>query len=287
MFCIYGFSILFNLNEEITLYTAVERGFYFLLLLLMLFLVNFIIRKNNLVKDNSYTILLFVFLLGMFPLSMLNFDLIIANLLLLLAYRRIYSLRTNKDTKNKLFDSAFWIGIATLIYPWSSIMIILIYIAILLFDKSTWRNILIPIIGFITPIFIFASYLVAVNDFDSFSNIINYYHSFSFETYNSFKIIIPLSLVCALILWSIFPTTSKITTINNEFKTSWFLLIFHLLILIPVIILSPLKNSAELLFLFFPSALIFTNYLQIAEEKWFKEVFLYTFLGIMGLVYLL
>ena len=254
---------------------------------MMLFLINFIIRKNNLTKDNSYTILLFVFLIGMFPFSMLDFELIVTNLLLLLAYRRIYSLRTNKDTKKKLFDSAFWIGIATLIYPWSSIIIILIYIAIFLFDKSTWRNILIPVIGFITPIFIFISFLVAIGDFDLFSTIINFNYSFSFENYNSFKIIIPLSLICALIIWSIFPTTFKITTINNEFKTSWLLLIFHLLILIPVIILSPLKDSSELLFLFFPTALIFTNYLQIVEEKWFKEVFLYTFLGIIGLVYLL
>lgn len=253
----------------------------------MLFLVNFIIRKNNLTKDSSYTILLFVFLFGMFPFSMLDIELIVTNLFLLLAYRRIYSLRTNKDTKKKLFDSAFWIGIATLIYPWSSIIIILIYLAIFLFDKNTWRNILIPIIGFITPIFIFVSYLVAIGDFDLFSTIINFSYSFSFETYNSFKIIIPLSLICALIIWSIFPTTYKITTVNNEFKTSWLLLIFHLLILIPVIVLSPLKDSSELLFLFFPTALIFTNYLQIVEEKWFKEVFLYTFLGIIGLVYLL
>jgi len=91
----------------------------FLVLIVTFFMVNFIVRKNGLSKDNSYVLLIMVLCFGLFPQSSLNYLFIISNLILLFAFRRIYSLRTNKEIKEKIFDSAFWVGIATLIYPWS------------------------------------------------------------------------------------------------------------------------------------------------------------------------
>ncbi len=287
LFFIYIFSIGLHLEEEITFYFVAKRIGNFLLLLIIIFTVNFIVRKNNLTKDNSYTILLFVVLVGMFPFSVLQFELLLVNLILLFAYRRIYSLRTSKETHKKIFDSAFWIGVATIISPWSSLTILLIYVAIYLFDKVTWRNSIIPLVGFSTPIILYAAYLYAVNDIDTFSENLQYIYSASFNVFNSAKLLIPLALVSSLLIWSIFPTTFKITMVNNEFKNSWYLLIFHFAILLFVVLPWPVKNGAELLLLFFPIAVIFTNYLQIIDEKWFKEVFLYTLLAVVLTVFLL
>jgi len=284
LFFVYTFSILFNIDEEITFYFFLKRLGYFLLLLIILFTVNFIIRKNNLAKDNSYAILLCVLLIGMFPFSVLDFELLFVNLILLFAYRRIYSLRTKKETQKKIFDSGFWIGLATVVYPWSSISLLLIYVAIYFFDKSTWRNAIIPIVGFATPILIYASYKYATNDVDMlFENLIFEYNT-NFRVFNSAKLLIPLALICSLSLWSIFPTSYKIITVNNEFRNSWNVLIFHFIAAIFIMLPWSAKNGGELFFLFFPLAIIFTNYLQIIEEKWFKEVFLYTFLAVVAMV---
>jgi len=287
LFFIYIFSIGRHLEEEITLNFILKRILNFLLLLVTLFTVNFIIRKNNLTKDNSYTILLFVIFMGMFPFAVLEFKLLIVNLILLFAYRRIYSLRTSKETYKKIFDSAFWIGVATILAPWSSLAILLIYVAIYLFDKVTWRNIIVPLVGFCTPIIIYVTYLYAINDINEFKENLEYLYSFSFRIFNSATLLIPLALVTSLLIWSIFPTTFKITTVNNEFKNSWYLLVFHFVILLFVVLPWPVKNGGELLLLFFPIAVIFTNYLQIIEEKWFKEVFLYTLLAVVLTVFLL
>tara|TARA_R110002073_G_scaffold279026_1_gene442879 strand:+ start:119492 stop:120415 length:924 start_codon:yes stop_codon:yes gene_type:complete len=287
LFFIYTISLLLNTNQPATFYFISKRVLYFILLLIILFSVNFIVRKNNLTKSNSYSILLFVCLLGMFPFSILNFNLAIVNLILLFAYRRIYSLRTTKDTKEKLFDSSLWIGIATLIYPWSSLTLFLTFAAIYLFDKFTVRNILIPMVGFIVPIFIYSAYLIAINSFDSLFAVFNFEYSLSFEAYNSLKLLIPLTIVTALIIWSIFPTTLKINAINNEFKNSWLLLVFHFFLLTFVVLPWPTKNGSEFLFLFFPMAIIFTNYLQIVEENWFKELFLYALLAVVTIVFFL
>jgi hypothetical protein len=212
----------------------------------------------------------------MFPLATLNNKYIITTLILLFAFRRVYSLRTNKDTKQKLFDSAFWIGIATLFYPWCFVYIFLIYGGIFLFNKSTIRNILIPIIGFVTPIFIFGIYSLLVNNLSIFNTSLNY--SFLFSPYNEIKLLIPITLLVGFIIWTIFPTTSKISSINNEFKTSWFLILAHLAISLILVTTAQNKNGSEFIFLFFPIAIVFTNYLQIIKERWFKEVFLYFFI---------
>jgi len=284
---IYVLSIVFHVDKEITLYFFAQRSTYFILLLVILFVVNFIVRKNNLTKDNSYFILLFVILIGMFPYSVLNIKLLVVNLILLFAYRRMYSLRTKKETQKKTFDSAFWVGIATIIYPWSSIVLILIYFALYFFDKSTWRNMIIPIVGFLVPICIYASYMYAINSIEVVYENMIFQYSTSFKAFNSIKLLVPSAFICALSIWSIFPTTYKITTINNEFRNSWNLVIFHFIILVVVVMPWPMKNGAELFFLFFPIAIIFTNYLQIIEEKWFKEVFIYTLLALVGLIYFL
>jgi len=282
IFTIATFSLVDN---GFTVQFFLKRMVVLIGLLMTLFVVNFIIRKNGLIKDNSYVLLLLILCIGMFPFSIANNTLLIAHFSLLLAYRRIYSLRTLKDTKEKLFDSSFWIGIATLIYPWSFIYIILVYTAASILNKITIRNIFIPLIGFITPIFIYGVYLLAMNNFNISDLQLNY--SFSFSNYNSLELLIPIALILGYLLWAIFPTTVKIVTVNNEFRTSWFLLLIHLLISTIIIILSPNKNGSEFLFIFFPTAIILTNYLQIIKEKWFKEIFLYLFLMITIAIYFL
>lgn len=287
LFFVYAIVTIINLPEQFDFNFFIKRSFFFLIVLLILFGLYFIISKNSLTKDNSYAIVLFVFMMSIFSFTVLDYKLLIVNLLLFFAYRRIYSLRTTKNTQDKLFDSAFWIGIASLIYPWCSMLLLLIFTALFLFDKSTWRNILIPLIGFLCPIFIYAVYLIAIDNFEFFDTLFNFKSDFSFEAYNSLKILIPLSIISGLIIWSILPTTLKINAVNNEFKSSWFLLINHFFLLIIVILPWEGKNGNEFLFLFFPIVIIFTNYLQIVEEKWFKEVFLYSFLVLTLAIHLL
>ena len=255
------------------------------LLLMTVFVINFIISKNSLVKNNSYALLLLILCIGMFPFSTINNVLLITHFFLLLAYRRIYSLRTVKNSKEKLFDSSFWIGIATLIYPWSFVYLLLVYIGASIFNKLTFRNILIPLIGFLTPILLYAVYLLATDNFDSFDLQLTY--SLTFLNYNSLKLLIPITLILGYLLWAIFPTTAKVIAVNNEFRTSWFLLLAHLVISVLIIIPSPIKNGSEFLFLFFPATIMLANYLQIVKEEWFKEVFLYLFLVITIVVFLL
>ncbi len=282
---IYSVSSFYSMDVNLDFIILSKKVLFFLILLLTFFIVNFIIRKNGLSKDNSYVLFLMVLFFGMFPLSTTNYLLIITNVILLFAYRRIYSLRTNKDINEKIFDGAFWVGIATIVYPWCFLFLFLVYAAISTFKKATLRNVIIPLIGFLTPILIFGVFLFISDDFDNYNWQLNY--NFSFLDYNSLRMLVPITIIIGFLLWTILPTTIKISSVNNEFKTSWLLVLFHLLVSVIIVLTSIDKNGSEFIFMFFPTAIIFTNYLQIEKEKWFKDVFLYLFLAVTISIYLL
>ena len=282
---VYSVSSFFLIEEKVDFIMFSKSVLFFLVLLITFFIVNFVVRKNGLSKDNSYVMFIMVLCFGMFPLSTVNYFFIITNIILLLAFRRIYSLRTNKDIKEKLFDGAFWIGIASIVYPWSFLFLFLVYAGIYVFKKATLRNVIIPIVGFLTPILIYGIYLFIMDHFDNSNFQLTY--NLSFINYNSTKLLVPITLITGFLLWSIAPTTIKISAVNNEFKTSWSLVLFHLLVSTILVFTVQFKNGSEFIFLFFPTAIIFTNYLQIVKEKWFKDVFLYFLIVVTISTYLL
>jgi len=253
----------------------------------ILFLANFIVFKNKLIHNNYYPQLLVVLLLGMFPEVMLNANLVLSNLFLLLAFRKIFSLKSNINTKGKIFDSGFWIGMAMLFYSWSFLFLALVYVSIIVYKKTDFRNFIIPIIGFITPVFIYFTYLFYFDNLPIFYNHFNLEYSFNFEMYKSVKIVFPLLFLVIVLIWSILNVSSKFMLVNNVHKYSWVVVLWLLFISILMVVFSTIKNSSELLFVIFPSAIIIGNFIQKSESSLLKNSVLYIFLLFSFEVYLL
>ena len=127
------------------------------LFLLMFFCYNFILAKNKLTLYNSYGFLLFVLFFGFYPETLLDRNAIIFNLLVIVFLRKIFSLSSPNILYKKMIDSGFWLGILFLVEPTSVVFGILIFLAIGLFQKLTLRTFLIPVIGFLVPVFIYLS----------------------------------------------------------------------------------------------------------------------------------
>lgn len=251
---------------------------FFIWPLLILFIIKFIIEKNKLTRDNSFALLVSVLLLGMFPTTMSSNAIIFSNLTLLLAFRKIYSLKSGLNIKVKIFDAAFWIGISTLIYSWSILFVLLIYAGILLFKKNNIKNLIIPVIGVVTPIFIYFTYNFYFDSLDIFYQRLLFEVNFDFNYYNSLRFLIPILFLGITLLWSVVTITPKIITMGTNFKLSWSVLIYHLLISIIIVVTSPIKSGAELFYLVFPSSVIIANLLQNSKSSIFKNVMLYLFL---------
>ena len=261
-------------------------GFFFWLVLFLL-IFKFIVKKNKLTKDNAYPLLLAVLILGTFPEAIFTNYIVFSNLVLLLGFRKIYSLRSGVNTNIKIFDAAFWIGAATLIYSWSIFYLVLIYMAIIIYEKATIKNLLIPIIGVITPIFIYFTYEFYFDNLAFFFSRFKYNINLDFSSYNFSKFIIPILFLVIILVWAIVKITPKIVSISNNLKFSWNTNLNHLLISVIIIGLSPVKNGSEFFYLVFPSVVIIANFLQNSKSSIFKNVILYLFLIIAVSVYFL
>jgi len=287
LFLYYLTATFFTDNYEFSFNFLFDKIIILLCLLLFVLIINFIIIKNSLTQDNSYAVLLIVFLLGTFFETMFDNRIVFANIGLLLGFRKIYSLRSGINTKQKLFDAGFWIGISTIIYSWSILYILLIYVGIVVFRKLSLKNILIPIIGVLTPVFIYFSYHFYFDTFEIFYNKFNIEYSFIFNLYNQKKLLIPLVFLVVSLLASTIILTPKIVLVSNKLKFLWSVLLNHLLISTVVVVMSPVKSGSEMLFLLFPAAIIITNLLQKSQSSIFKNLILYLFLIISIGVYML
>jgi len=285
---VYYFTATFLLHSaELSFNFLIKRISFFVFIALLLLIVNFIVKKNKLTKDNSYALLLMVFLLGTFPEAMFSSNIVFANFALMLGFRKIYSLRTGVDTKLKLFDACFWIGVAILFYSWSIFYVLLVYLGMIIHQKLTVKNLFIPIVGFVTPVIIYFTYCLYFEDAAFFYNKFNYEINLDFSSYTSLKLLIPFIFLSITLLWSLLKVTPKVVSVRNNFKFSWDVLINHLLISAVIIVLAPTKNGSELFFLIFPSAVIVANLMHLIKSKIFINAVLYGFLLISVAVYFL
>ena len=87
-----------------------QFGFY-AVALTSIFVLDFLANKNNLTKKNSYKILLFSLFIIIIPVTIQFDKVLLSNLFVLLAIRRIISLRSNVSIKKNYSMLHFGLGL--------------------------------------------------------------------------------------------------------------------------------------------------------------------------------
>ncbi|WP_417195732.1 DUF6427 family protein [Bizionia sp.] len=250
---------------------------------LSLFIFDFFTSKNRLSKKNSYNLLFYgLFMVLMFQ-TFLNTKLVIANLFIMLALRRIVSLRSKKDNKKKILDATIWISLATLLFFWSSLFFIVLFAALFLYGITDVKNWIIPFIGVLLVAVLTYAMLIVFNiDFWAYVDRFERGKNFDFSMLNNRQIIIAATIYFSYFIWSLFYYLRTIKNQSKSYRPSYLLILFTAFIALVIIIISPEKSGAEFIFLIAPLALIVTNYIEIVPEKWFREVLIW--LLIVGLL---
>jgi hypothetical protein len=268
LFIISNYNLLFNdLNETLTMLLKL------IVVVFSVFLLDFIISKNNLTKKNSYGIMTFGLLFAMFPEALKDLDLLFANLFILFALRRLISLHSNLCIKKKLFDAGFWIMLATLFYFWAILFFALVIVALIYHSKNNIKNVIVPFVGIATVIFLLVAYNIVF--YDTYFKVSNFerYASLDFTTYNSIELVIKLTVVFTSFVWILVYFFRTLPDKNKKLKPSFFLIVWSSIIAILIAIIAPVKNDAEFIFLFAPFSIIMANYIEVVSERWFKEIF--------------
>ena len=242
-----------------------------LIIILSVFLLNFISGRNELTGRNAYKSILFAGFICMFAPALQNNDVILANLFLLLSLRRVLSLRSQRETVQKIFDATLWVGVASLFHFWSILFLFVVYFGILVHVGHRFKNWLVPLVAMLTLISLATCADLLITDtFYTFSDWFQP-SNFDFTAYREPELLIPVAFIFALTLWSSFFYVIIIQKASANAKSSLFLMLLCALTALFVAVLSPTKNGSELLFFFAPLAIIVTNYFQNMDDKWFKE----------------
>jgi hypothetical protein len=255
---------------------SIENGFasslLIILLLVSLFIINFIAKKNGLTKDSSYTILFFTLFLMFFPSILSNLKLIISNFFIFLALRRLISLQTLKAPKEKIFDASLWIFAASLFHFWAILFIILVYISIFFHVSRDYRNWLIPFVSFFVTVVIYLFFSLLLNN-----HLINNIENFSIfdlrmDYFKNIYQNLAISMYAVIAVYFVF---SKIISLTNRplvLQASYKKIVIAFFIGIAIFILSPNKSNDILVFTFFPLSIMATNNIEYSKNKIQQEL---------------
>ncbi|WP_029034304.1 DUF6427 family protein [Salinimicrobium terrae] len=256
-------------------------------LVLSVFLLNFISGRNELTGRNAFKSILFAGFLCMFTAALQNNDIILANLFLLLALRRILSLRSQRETIKKIFDATFWVGVASLFYFWSILFLFVVFFGILVHVGHRFKNWLVPLIALLTLFSIVTSVdLLVTNSFYTLSDWMQT-SNFDFQNFQNPELLLPAAFLLALTAWSSFFYILIIQKVSANAKSSLFLILLCAGVALTVAVLAPTKDGSELMFFFAPLAIVVTNYFQNMNDKWFKEILLMSIILLPVLLLLL
>jgi len=249
------------------------------LVLATLFTANFITVKNGLSKDSAYPIVFTFFFMLFTPSIFNNINLLIANLFVLLAIRRLLSLQTLKFTKEKIFDASLWVFVASLFHFWAILFIILVFLSIIANAARDYRNWFLPFIAFFGVLALYLMFSLLVGEsmsakyFDEITTnfnlqyFVNNYQNIAFSMYAAIALFFFVTLVFSL-------SNRPLILHSAYIKT-----IFSFLIGIGIFLISPYKSNDLLIFTFVPLSIMATGHIEISRSKLKQELVLLIFLG--------
>lgn len=240
------------------------------------FMINFVVKKNGLSKDNGYAILFYLLFILFFPTLFNNTNVIYANFFVLLALRRLISLQSLKASKEKIFDASFWIFVASLFQFWSILFIILVFISIVFHVSRDYRNWVLPFVALLAVAILFYMTTLIFN-----IDIVSFFQERALIDFriNYFKDNAENAALSIYTAVALFFVTSMLMTISNRpqiVHSSYKKIVAYFFIAVFVFIISPNKSNDLLLFSIAPLAIMATAHVEYMQQKLNNEIVYYT-----------
>jgi hypothetical protein len=270
-FLMYQFQEVSWMNSP---FLILKKATVFCFLLASVFITSFIVKRNGLSRDSSYAIFFYFLFLLFFPSALDNSNLIVSNFFILLALRRLVSLQSLKNSKEKIFDASLWIFVAALFHFWSILFIVLVFISIIFHVSSDYRNWLLPFIAFFTIGVLCAFYSAVFN-----ANTIEYLRNsmttnFEINYFTNNYQNGALSIYATIALFFIISMFSSLSNRPQLLHASFKKIIASFFIGVIIYVVSSNKSNDLLLFTFAPLAVMATAHIELAQLKLKQEMVL-------------
>lgn len=273
LFLFYFTNVFFQLGEQRINEVIALEILLFAALLLSIFIVNQIVRTEKATESNSYAMLFFLLLIITFSDEFVLQNAVFANFFLLLAFWRILSIKSIKNVKHKIFDASLLIALASLFYDWALAFMFLVFLVILVYDRKTLKNWLIPLLG-LAAIFILTFTVLKLKGSLGFFKE-HYQFSFGLFTTKSFFQVLNIKTLVYLIL-TIVVSILVFVRLRNVSGGKLLLLriVFLIFVLGTGIILFTPADASPVLITFFPVTVFFTNYFEGIKKRRLQEMVL-------------
>jgi hypothetical protein len=274
LFIFYCFVHFVRYGREYSPEQLVLQLFLLGLLCFSVFLVNFIVKRNQITGTNSFAMLYFVLLIVLFPEVLLDGNAICCNFFLLLASRRLVSLKSLRAIKHKIFDATLWIVVASLFYDWALLYLAVVFIAIYFYEPKNIRNWLVPLSGVAAVVLIANAFLVVVGLPEFFRD----HYTFSLSLDRDFSTLwdysTKLLMYAALIIITGFLAFVKMGKLGLGRIITVRLVAISITIGLIVTFLKTNEMVFPVLITFFPAATLITKYVEVIRRPKVKEIVL-------------
>jgi len=265
----------------------IEKIILFFVVAFSVLLIQFITVKNNLAINNLYSLFFYACFLILFPTYFDDSELIIANLFILLALRRIISLQTLKTPKIKTFDASLWIFFATLFESWTILYFLMVYLAIIWYVSEDYRHWIIPFVALFTVTILFYTYslLAHIDIVEYWKN--KYAVGFNFDYFDNVYQNICISLFATISVFFIANQLMQLKKIKPNQLNLYKNIVLCFIIGVVIFVLAPEKSNGLLVFTFFPLSIIGGNFIKNTKSAWIKETVLSMILILSLILFLL
>ncbi|MEA1786438.1 hypothetical protein U1E44_10070 [Arenibacter sp. GZD96] len=285
LFTFYSLVHFFLLDQQVTSAQFLTKTLVLAVLLFSVFLIHFIVSRNKITEGNSYAILFFAVLVVLFPESIADRNAILCNFFMLLAIRRIISIKSLKEVKHKVFDATLWILIASLFYDWALMYLVLVFIAIYFYDAKNIRNWTVPLVSVAT----FLLLIVAIMMLTGNQNFLRAHYVFSlslpagyfFDWVQSLKWMLYFLCMSSIGI-TVFSKTAKLG-LGRIMMLRLLVVFFYLGMMLHF--LETENPGAPLMLTFFPAAIFLNNFIDTLKKPRIKELALTAFTLIPFLVF--
>ena len=277
-FCFFLYQIQVP-NESFNTNTLFSKIGVLLLVFFSFFLVNFISLKNALTQNDNYAILLYLVFILLFPSVLNDSKIVVSNVFLLLALRRLISLKTLSSSKEKIFDASFWIFLSAIFHFWSILYILLVFISIVFHSGKDYKNWILPFVSFLCVWILYIATSLILYDNYSINKVV-FEVSFNFFDFkNSYENMTLAAFVSISVLFFASQTIdyqNKPLNMQSSYKQIYFAFILS----IGIYVFSANKSNDLLLYSFAPLSILGANMFEKMENSIYKEVSLYLLLGV-------
>jgi hypothetical protein len=252
--------------------------------LLILFLLNFMVKRNKIHQQHTYAVSSFVLIIIAFPEILRSIELVTGYAFLLLSFRRILSLKTNTNLKQKILDSSLFLSISIWFVPMHWLFVSVIYFGIILYASQNYRHFIIPILGIIVGFVIHISFfLIFKDEWIHYSTYLPEFNKMQ-EFFGDFKYNVLLVLLLLIMVWVFFQLPQIYSKAKLHESESLTVTLFFLIVSAGIFILNETSVSKDAIYIIWPLSILIGSYFQLkSTRKWVIETLYVVFIS--GIVF--